>query len=183
MALTPSDTKKLSRSDSAPNFSLPGADGKTYTLSDFSQYEGLLVIFMCNHCPYVKTKMDDLVKLNAEFGEKIAMVGINSNDPDFPGEGMENMKSFIQEWNMSFPYLLDASQKIAKLYGATCTPDPFLFDSNHTLVFHGKVTNAMSPNDTATEYTMRDNITTLLRGETIEKWFDPSLGCSIKWIG
>ena len=181
MAVTPSDTKRLSADDSAPDFNLPGTDGKSYTLSDFSQYEGVLVIFMCNHCPYVIAKMDEMTKLHAEFEGKIAIVGINSNDPEYPGEGMENMKTFAKERGMNFPYLLDETQAIAKSYGATCTPDPFLFDKDRKLVFHGKITDAMNPDDTATEYTMQENITKLLKGEEIEKWFDPSLGCSIKW--
>jgi len=182
MTLTPSNTKKLSAGDSAPEFALEGANGKSYSLSNFSEYEGLLIIFMCNHCPFVLAKTDEIKKLHEELGEKIAIVGINSNDPDYPGEGMENMKKFVQEKGIEFPYLLDETQDVARTYGATCTPDPYLFDKDHKLVFHGKLTDAMNPEDTPKERTMHDQVSKLLKGEKIDKWFDPSLGCSIKWI-
>ena len=97
MVLTASETKKLSVGDSAPDFTLVGIDGKIYTLKNFSAFEGFLVIFMCNHCPYVKAKTDDLTKLYSAFGNRVAMAGINSNDPEYPGEGMELMKAFTEE--------------------------------------------------------------------------------------
>lgn len=181
MSLTPSDAKTLTQGAAAPDFSLPGADGNTHTLADFSEYEGLLIVFICNHCPFVLAKVDEMRKLYNEFGDKIAFVGINSNDPEYPGEGMDNMHNFVKEHSIQFPYLLDETQEIAKKYGATCTPDPFLFDRNRKLVFHGRLTDAMNPDDTPTEHTMYKHITTLLNGEKIESWFDPSLGCSIKW--
>ena len=192
MTLTPSGTKQLSAGDRAPDFALRGTDDKIYTLDSFTDYKGLLIIFMCNHCPYVLAKVEEMHKLHEEFGlpaaqdtsqagDKIAIVGINSNDPDYPGEGFDNMKTFVQEQEIPFPYLLDDTQAVAKAYGATCTPDPFLFDENHRLVFHGKLTDAMQPSDTPTERTMYDTTTKLLNDKTIENWFDPSLGCSIKW--
>ena len=180
MALTTSKIK-LNRGDTAPDFHLQGIDGKTYSLSDFREYEGLLLVFMCNHCPYVKIKVEALKKLYEEFKNKVTLVGINSNDPEFLGEGMEKMQSFAKEWGLEFPYLLDDSQVVGKTYGATCTPDPFLFDRERKLIYHGKINNAMNPDDTASVDTMRENIQKMLRGEKIEKWFDPSLGCSIKW--
>ncbi len=180
MSLTASQ-KKLSAGDTAPDFRLQGIDGRTYSLADFSQYEGLLIVFMCNHCPYVRAKMDALKKLHAEFKDTVAIIGINSNDPEFPGEGMDHMQTSAKEREIDFPYLLDDSQVTAKAYGATCTPDPFLFDKSRKLVFHGKINNAMNPDDAATEDTMKQNIKKMLTGEKIEKWFDPSLGCSIKW--
>ena len=126
-------------------------------------------------------KVPALKKLYEEFKDRVAIVGINSNDPEYLGEGKENMKAFTKEWNIEFPYLLDDSQMIAKAYGATCTPDPFLFDKERKLVFHGKINNAMNKGDVASEDTMRENIIKMLKGEKIEKWFDPSLGCSVKW--
>ena len=172
---------KLNTGDTAPDFRLKGIDGKMYSLDDFSKYEGLLIVFMCNHCPYVKVKVGALKKLHEEFKNKVAIVGINSNDPEFLGEGMENMQKFAKEQNIEFPYLLDDSQTIAKTYGATCTPDPFLFDKERRLVFHGRINNAMNLEDVASVDTMKENIKKMLSGEKIEKYFDPSLGCSIKW--
>ncbi|MEE8132883.1 MAG: redoxin domain-containing protein, partial [Nitrososphaerales archaeon] len=109
------------------------------------------------------------------------VVGINSNDPDYEGEGFENMIRFAKERNMNFPYLLDETQNVAKAYGAVCTPDPFLLDSSKKLVFHGRINDAMEPDDKFRTPTMAINIRKLLDGEKIEKTFDPSLGCSIKW--
>ena len=180
MALLTSQ-KKLNRQDTAPDFNLEGVDGKMYSLADFSGREGILIVFICNHCPYVIAKVDALKKLQSEFKDQVAIVGINSNDPEYLGEGMENMRKFVQKHEIEFPYLMDNTQEIAKAYGAVCTPDPFLFDKNNRLVFHGKINNAMSLTDEATEGTMRNNIVEMLRGGNIEKWFDPSQGCSIKW--
>lgn len=174
---------KLQKGDIAPDFQLPSADDRTYALGDFGNRMGTFVLFMCNHCPYVKARMEEVVKLHQEFGQKIAFVGINSNDPEYPGEGMENMKVFAQERNIQFPYLLDEDGAIAKQYGATCTPDPFLFDGERKLVFHGRIVDAFEPQEKVREHTMRENMQKLVNGETIEPWFNPSLGCSIKFKG
>lgn len=182
MVLTKS-FEKLKRGDNAPDFTLFGVDGTTYSLPDFLGKEGLLVIFMCNHCPYVKAKIGAIVELHEKWGSKIAIVGINSNDPAYPGEGMENMKAFAKESNMQFPYLLDKTQEVAKAYGATCTPDPFLFDRERKLVFHGRIDNALEIGSVATEHTMDATMQNLIAGKKISDEFKPSLGCSIKWIG
>jgi len=190
MALTESD-KKLQTGDAAPDFNLPGIDGKMHNLGDIVGQEGTLIIFMCNHCPYVHAKIDAMAALHKKFGGKVGIIGINSNDPEYPGEGMDNMKEFVSLREMSrrdtkgkrieFLYLLDADQQVARAYGATCTPDPFLFDGEGKLVFHGKLNDAMQPDDTPTEQTMEHNIGKLLSGEAIDPWFDPSMGCSIKF--
>ena len=139
-------------------------------------------MFICNHCPYVKAKIDVMVNLHVKWGEKIAFVGINSNDPQYEGEGMDNMKVFARERNMKFPYLLDNTQEIAKAYGATCTPDPFLFDKDFNLVFHGRIDDALEPGQEIKENTMDENIKKLISGDIISKELKPSMGCSIKWI-
>ena len=180
MALTESQIK-LNAGDKAPDFQLKGVDEKTYSLGDFEGVEGFLIIFMCNHCPYVKAKIDDLNALYEKFNNKIAIIGINSNDPEYPGEGMEHMKEFAQERNIKFTYVLDDTQEVAKSYGATCTPDPFLFDKDKKLVFHGRINDAMEPDDTSSENTMELNIEKMLQGESIDPSFNPSRGCSIKW--
>ncbi|MBI4094176.1 thioredoxin family protein [Candidatus Kaiserbacteria bacterium] len=180
MAKTPSGTL-MQKGASAPDFSLPGIDGRTHSLADFAGKEGLFVLFMCNHCPYVKARMEEVVELYKDFGGAIAFAGINSNDPEYPGEGMELMKEFAKERGMEFPYLIDADGSVARAYGATCTPDPFLFDKDMKLVFHGKIVDALEPQDAVREHTMRENMQKLLVGGAIEPWFDPSLGCSIKF--
>ena len=181
MVLTES-AAKLHNGDKAPDFHLTGIDDKTHPLDEFSGAEGLLLIFMCNHCPYVKAKIDTLVKLNERFGDRVTVVGINSNDPEYPEEGMDNMKQFAAERGIAFPYLLDDTQEIAKSYGAICTPDPFLFDKEMKLVFHGRIDDALQPGDTPAEYTMANNIQKMLNGEKLDEEFKPSMGCSIKWV-
>lgn len=173
---------KLKAGDIAPDFELLGIDDKTHALNDYNGYKGVLIIFMCNHCPYVKAKADALNELHERFGDRVAIVGINSNDSSrYPEDSFEAMKHTAKEKGFGFDYLVDESQEVAKRYGAMCTPDPFLFDDQKRLVFHGRIDNAMSPGDTATEKTMINNIERLLEGNTIEKDFDPSIGCSIKW--
>ncbi len=173
---------KLKTGDQAPDFDLIGIDDKNHSLNDYKDYDGLLVLFTCNHCPYVKAKVEAIKEIHEKFKDKVALVGINSNDPtNYPDDNFENMKKTAQEKGIKFDYLVDDTQEIAKKYGATCTPDPFLFDKERKLVFHGRIDNAMTPEDTATEKTMINNIEKLLAGEKIEKDFDPSIGCSIKW--
>jgi peroxiredoxin len=172
----------LKTGDTAPDFSLMGIDDKIHSLESYVGSKGLLVIFMCNHCPYVKAKIDAIKQIHEKFKESVALVGINSNDStEYPDDSFENMKKIADEKGMKFDYLVDEKQDVAKKYGAICTPDPFLFDQNRKLVFHGRIDNAMNPDDTATESTMQKNIEKYLAGEKIEKDFDPSIGCSIKW--
>src|SRR3989338_5190712 len=119
MVLTESQIK-LKTGNQALTFSLAGVDGKTYSLADFSSYKGMLIIFMCNHCPYVQAKIEAINELYEKFSKQIAIVGINSNDPNYSGEGMENMKKFVAERGIKFPYLFNENQKVARNYGATC---------------------------------------------------------------
>ena len=173
---------KLKAGDQAPDFDLIGIDDKNHSLNSYKDFDGLLVIFICNHCPYVKAKVDAINEIHEKFKDRVALVGINSNDPiNYPDDSFENMKKVAREKGIKYDYLVDDSQDIAKKYGAICTPDPFLFDKERKLVFHGRIDNAMNPDDTATEKTMITNIEKLLTGEKIEKNFDPSIGCSIKW--
>ena len=172
----------LKTGDSAPDFSLKGIDDEIHSLESYAKNKGLLVIFMCNHCPYVKAKIDAIKQIHEKFSENIAVVGINSNDStEYPDDSFENMKKIANENNMKFDYLVDDKQDVAKRYGAVCTPDPFLFDEDRKLIFHGRIDNAMNPDATATENIMQNNLKKFLAGEKIEKDFDPSIGCSIKW--
>jgi len=172
----------LKTGDISPDFSLMGIDDKIHSLDSYAESKGLLIIFMCNHCPYVKAKIDAIKQIHEKFNEDIALVGINSNDSaEYPDDSFENMKKIADEKDIKFDYLVDEKQDVAKKYGAICTPDPFLFDQNRRLIFHGRIDNAMNPDDTATENTMQKNIEKYLAGEKIEKDFDPSIGCSIKW--
>jgi peroxiredoxin len=174
-------TQKLASGSKAPDFSLKGVDDQTYSLKDFNS-KTMLIVFICNHCPYVKARIKDIVSLQSKFDKsQLQVIGINSNDPNYEDEGFENMKKFSKEYSLNFPYLIDEDQQIAREYGAVCTPDPFLFNEKKELVFHGKINDALEPNMTPNHNVMEENIAKILAGLPIEKDFDPSIGCSIKW--
>ena len=172
---------KLNLGDKAPSFNLPSTDGKNYSLEDF-QGKPLLVIFMCNHCPYVIAKLDYLIELARDYKERINIVGINSNNPeDYPEDSFENMKKLAEEKSFTFTYLFDETQSVAKEYGATCTPDPFLFNDNGKLVYHSRINNQMEPSDKVTEHDMKKAFDLVLEKKEIDFEVFPSIGCSIKW--
>jgi len=171
----------LKTGDNAPEFTLKGIDDKIHSLNDYSK-KGLLVIFMCNHCPFVKAKIEAIKEIHNKFKDDVSIVGINSNDSvKYPDDDFDSMKAVAKEKGLEIDYLVDETQEIAKKYGAVCTPDPFLFDSEKKLVFHGRIDDAMNPDAVANEKVMINNIEKFLNGEKIEKDFDPSIGCSIKW--
>ena len=172
----------LNTGEKSPDFELKGVDNKIYSLKDFDDSNSLLVVFICNHCPYVRARIGDIVNLQSMFKTSdLQVVGINSNDPNYEGEGFDNMIKFAREYKLNFPYLIDDTQLMAKAYGAVCTPDPFLFDQERRLVFHGRINDALEPEMTPKVSVMENNVRKVLRGEKIEKDFDPSIGCSIKW--
>lgn len=165
----------------APTFTLKGVDGRMHSLSDYKG-KSTLVIFMCNHCPFVKARIGEIVELQSKFNpSELQIIGINSNDPNYEEEGFDNMVKFANLYNVNFPYLIDDSQDVARAYGAVCTPDPFLLDASGKLVFHGKINDAMEPEAKPSVPVMENNVRMLLEGKKIEKDFDPSIGCSIKW--
>jgi peroxiredoxin len=172
----------LNTGEKSPDFELKGVDNKIYSLKDFDSSNSLLVVFICNHCPYVRGRIGDIVNLQSMFKTfNLQVVGINSNDPTYEGEGFDNMIKFAREYKLNFPYLIDDTQVVAKAYGAVCTPDPFLFDQERKLVFHGRINDALEPEMTPKVSVMENNVRKVLKGEKIEKDFDPSIGCSIKW--
>ena len=171
----------LRTGDNAPEFNLKGIDDQMHSLNDYSK-KGLLVIFMCNHCPFVKAKIEAIKELHDKFKDDISIVGINSNDSvKYPDDDFDSMKAVAKEKGLEIDYLVDETQEIAKKYGAVCTPDPFLFDSEKKLIFHGRIDDAMNPEAEVSEKVMINNIQKFLEGQKIEKDFDPSIGCSIKW--
>jgi peroxiredoxin len=169
---------------SAPDFSLPDTEGNIVSLSDFDNSPALLVIFMCNHCPFVKHVLDKLVKLIKEYQAKgVAVVGINSNDvANYPDDSPEMMAKLAKEAGFTFPYLYDESQKVAKAYSAACTPDFFLFDGNRSLVYRGQMDDSRPGNGlpvTGTDLTAA--IDAVLGGTPAAAGQKPSMGCNIKW--
>jgi peroxiredoxin len=168
----------------APDFSLPGVDGRTWSLADCRGDKGLLVMFICNHCPYVKAIRDRIVRDCRELkGHGINAVAIMSNDPaDYPADSFDNMKRIAEEFDFPFPYLWDESQGVAKAYGAVCTPDFFGYNADLELQYRGRLD--ASRKETAPPDARRDLFEAmLLVARTGKGPADqiPSMGCSIKW--
>jgi peroxiredoxin len=168
----------------APEFSLPDAHGSTTTLDDVSGERGTLVVFVCNHCPYVKhvaPSFADAAKRWTAAG--VGVVGINSNDAErYPDDRPERMVEQAAAWGWTFPYLVDAEQTAAREYGAVCTPDFFLFDPTGALVYRGRYDGSTPGNDVAlTGDELSAAVEALLAGEPIAGDQRPSVGCSIKW--
>lgn len=169
----------------APDFKLRGVDGKYYSLADVRGPNGTLVMFICNHCPYVKAIRPRLVRDLKELKAMgVNAVGIMSNDPgDYPEDGFEHMQAVAKEFDFPFPYVIDETQEIAKAYGAVCTPDFFGFNGNFELQYRGRFDE--SRKETAPEGVRRDlfeamkQVAETGRGPREQV---PSIGCSIKWI-
>lgn len=167
----------------APDFSLPNVDGTTVRRSDFAG-KPLLVIFMCNHCPFVIHLREALADFTKEYQSKgLAIVGISSNDVEnYPQDGPEEMKQEAESAGYSFPYLYDEDQSVAKAYKAACTPDFFLFDSDHALVYRGQFDSSRPGSETpVTGEDLKAACDAVLAGQDVPSEQRPSIGCNIKW--
>jgi len=183
MARTPS-TMMLELGAAAPEFTLPSAAGGTVTLGDFSDAKALLVMFICNHCPFVIHIRDELASIGRDFADAgLAVVAISSNDAEnYPDDSPEKMKIEAENAGYTFPYLYDESQDTAKAYRASCTPDFFIFNSAHTLVYRGQLDGSRPGNGVpVTGHDLRAAIKSALSGEAVSQDQIPSLGCNIKW--
>ncbi len=170
---------------SAPNFAnLPSVDGKQYQLTDFADKQILIVIFMCNHCPYVQAIIERLVSLQADYKDKnLQIIGINPNDAvKYPDDSLEKMKEFAQEKNVNFIYVRDDSQEVAKAYKAQCTPDIFVYNENRALIYHGRLDDNWKDESQVTEQDLRSAIDLYLNTKDVVEKQIPSMGCSIKWL-
>jgi len=183
MARTPSTMLPLGTE--APDFSLVNVDGRTVSLTDFDGAPALLVVFMCNHCPFVKHLADALAQFAAEFMPKgLAMVGISSNDAaSHPADSPEQMVREAEERGYQFPYLYDDTQGVAKAYHAACTPDFFLFDRDRRLVYRGQFDSSRPDSGIpVTGEDLRAAVDAVLAGKKPGEDQRPSIGCNIKWI-
>lgn len=168
----------------APDFELPDTRGRTVSLDDFDDARALLVVFLCNHCPYVKHIREELADFAREYREEgLAVVGISSNDVEqYPDDSPERMREVKEEVGFPFPYLYDESQEVAKAYGAACTPDFFLFDRDRELVYRGQFDDSRPGNDVpVTGEDLRRAADRALEGRPIPEDQAPSVGCNIKW--
>lgn len=167
----------------AHDFHLPGVDGKMYSLESFKDKKVLAVIFMCNHCPYVKAVLQRLIDLQNDFaGREVRLVGINSNDAaKYPDDSMENMIKTAEEKNFSFPYLFDETQNTARQYGAVCTPDIYVYGEERKLLYRGRIDDNWENQGNVKRQDLRDAIDCILNGREVAGEQTPSMGCSIKW--
>jgi peroxiredoxin len=169
---------------SAPDFSLPDTEGEQVSLDDFKAAPALLVIFMCNHCPFVKHILDGLVGLVREYQAKgVAVIGINSNDvANYPDDRPEMMARLAGQKNFTFAYLYDETQDVAKAYRAACTPDFFLFDKQRKLVHRGQMDDSRPGNGVpVTGVDLRAALDAVLEGKQVPASQKPSMGCNVKW--
>jgi len=182
----------------APDFRLTGIDDKWYTLADFEGAKALVIVFMCNHCPYVIAVRDKIKRLQENYNPRgVKVAGINSNDAvNYPEDNFANMKKYAQEYEYNFPYLYDQTQDVAKAYSAACTPDFFLFNQDKKLVYRGRLfsppeekVNELGFLEAIKESTMSfyaeqdlvGAINAVLEGGEILADQKPSMGCNIKW--
>lgn len=182
MSLTPSTMLDLGTA--APDFCLPDTDGKQVCRDDFKDDPALLVIFMCNHCPYVKHIRQALAAFAHEYRQKgLAIVGINSNDAvSHPDDSPEKMAEETRLAGYEFPYLYDETQEVAKAYRAACTPDFFLFDRERKLVYRGQFDDSRPGSDVpVTGADLRRAADAVLAGRPVSPEQRPSIGCNIKW--
>ena len=189
MALTPSTMLELGTP--APDFSLPDTDGETVALEHF-RGKPLLVMFICNHCPYVKHVAPELKRIGDDYSGRVDVVAIQSNDVEhYPDDSPEKMKQEKAERGYGFPYLFDGDQAVAKAYTAACTPDFFLFDAQHKLAYRGQLDPTRPHRISSGNYDDRDGaadgrdlraaLDQVLAGETVTVAQVPSMGCNIKW--
>lgn len=165
------------------DFSLEGIDSKTHSLKSYSEKEIIVIIFMCNHCPYVKAVLKRIIALQNEFIDRgVQFIGINSNDATrYPDDSLENMKIIAKENDFSFPYLIDPSQEVAKSYDAVCTPDLYVYGKNRKLVYRGRIDDNWEDSEKVTQQDLKLALENILSREVITSKQIPSMGCSIKW--
>jgi peroxiredoxin len=176
-------SKGMSPGTLAPPFSLPGVDGKVYSLASFADAAVLVVVFTCNHCPYAKAVEDRLIQLQRDYRSKgVRLCAINPNDAQaYPEDAMPAMVQRARDKGFNFPYLRDESQAVARAYDAACTPDIFAFDGQRKLIYNGRLDDNWQD---AAKVRHRDLATVLdatLAGTIVDREPVPSMGCSIKW--
>lgn len=178
------ESRMLALGTPAPAFSLDDGRGKRFALRDFAGSKGLLVAFICNHCPYVKHVAAGLAALGRDLAEQgVAMVGISSNDVvTYPQDGPDRMVAEARSHGWTFPYLYDETQDVARAYSAACTPDTFVFDGERRLVYRGQLDDSRPKNGRpVTASDVRAAVDAVLAGRPVNPDQRPSIGCGIKW--
>jgi peroxiredoxin len=169
----------------APDFNLKDvASGKTIHLGIIRSEKATVIMFICNHCPFVKHIQKDLVKLVREYQPRgVVFIGINSNDmQNYPEDSPEKMARIARQFKYPFPYLFDETQQVAKAYNAACTPDFFVYDAELNLVYRGQMDDSRPGNDKpVTGRDLRETLDNILAGLPVNPLQKPSMGCNIKW--
>lgn len=167
----------------AISFELPGVDGQTHKLGDYGDKNAVIVMFTCNHCPYVRAWEDRMVQIQADYADRgVQFIAINANDPvKYPDDNFEAMKARAAEKNFNFPYLHDESQEIAQAYGAERTPELFVFDRAGKLQYHGAIDDNYDNPAEVKEHYLRAALDAILVGETPPTAQTKPVGCTIKW--
>jgi thiol-disulfide isomerase/thioredoxin len=181
MALTFTPSPDLG--NACPNFKLSGVDGNEYSLSQFPKGVPLVIMFICNHCPYVKAIEDRLIQLGSDLKQQnVPVIAICSNDESaYPEDSFDNLKKRAQEKNYSFIYLHDKEQITAKNFGAVCTPDYFVYDKDHKLAYRGRLDDSWKEANKVTKRELYEAVQLLLKNEKAIDDQKASMGCSIKW--
>lgn len=169
----------------APDFSLPGVDGKTYSLADFKGAKVLIVVFSCNHCPFVVGSVERMKKLVADYaGKGVKMIAINSNETqNHPTDSFEQMKANAKEKGLNFPYVRDDSQDVARAYGALRTPHYYVFDGQRKLAYTGRMDDNPREPGKETTHELRDALDAVLAGKAPAVPLTNPVGCNVKWAG
>ena len=178
------ESKMLALGTCAPVFSLPDAAGKLHSLTATDHAPASLIMFICNHCPFVKHVRSELANLGSDYqAQGVLVIAINSNDAtSYPGDNTENMLIEAETWGYSFPYLVDDQQTVAKNYQATCTPDFFVFDGEQKLVYRGQLDDSRPSNsEPVTGRDIRAALDAVLADRQVPDVEKPSIDCSIKW--
>ena len=178
------ESRMLELGTHAPEFELPDAGGKVHSLANAGGADAVVVMFICNHCPFVKHVRQELARLGRECAEKnVAVFAINSNDAKtHPGDNAAAMRKEIEDWGYTFPYLVDETQEVAKSYQAACTPDFFVFDRDLRLAYRGQLdASRPSNNIPVTGEDLRAAIEAVRSGKAANPQQVPSIGCNIKW--
>jgi len=167
----------------APDFKLPGVDGKSYTLEQFSGRQIVAVIFTCNHCPYAQAYEDRLIQIQKDFSDqRVALIAINANESqNYPEDDFPKMVIRSKEKGFNFPYLRDETQSVADAYGAHYTPEIFLLDQERRLQYTGRIDDHWQDAEAVQTHDLRDAIIALLSGEKVKNAETHAIGCTIKW--
>jgi peroxiredoxin len=166
-----------------PDFTLPAVDGKTYALGDFADAEALVVMFICNHCPYVQAVEDRLIRLAREYRPRgVALVGVCSNDAaTYPDDAFDRLAARWRDKGYGFPYLHDEEQTVARAFDAVCTPDIFVYDRQRRLAYRGRIDDSWKDEAKVQSRELAAALDALLAGRRPAAEQRPSMGCSIKW--